>query len=70
MAGTRSPPGNCARSASARADSALVGTGTGDCWLEASSPISAIKAPETAITKSASTQEKRCDSIFDNISDT
>ena len=55
--------GNCARSASARADSALVGTGTGDCWLEASSPISAIKAPETTITKSADTHEKRWDTM-------
>ncbi len=69
MAGTRSPPGSCVRSASARADSALAGTGTGDCWLESSLPINAINAPETTSTASATTKDSRPD-MQSNISDT
>ncbi len=69
IAGTWSPPGNCARTASARADSALVGTGTGDCSLESSLPIRPISAPETISTASASTHENR-PVMTSNISDT
>ena len=59
IAGTVSPPGNCVRRASARADSALAGTDTGDCSPESSPPISAMRATNTAMTTSASTQERR-----------
>jgi hypothetical protein len=59
IAGTRSPPGNWARTASARADSALAGRGTGDCWLESSLPIRNISAPEAISTASASSHDSR-----------
>ena len=61
IAGAWSPPGNSARSASTRADSAVSGTGTGDCALESSLPISPIRAPETSTTSTASTHDKRRD---------
>ena len=59
MAGTRSPPGSWARTSFARVDSALVGTGIGDCELESSLPIRPMSAPETISTASASSHEKR-----------
>ena len=61
IAGTTSPPGNSARVASARADSADAGTGTGD-WLEESPVLTkAMSKPDASTTNRAAIQDFRDD---------
>ncbi len=45
--------------ASARADSAEAGTGTGDCSAESPLPTSPIRAPEAMTMTSAMSQDRR-----------
>jgi hypothetical protein len=61
IAGTLSPPGKSDRTASARADSAEAGTGTGERSPDSPLPITASSPPETTITSTARTQDKRRD---------
>jgi hypothetical protein len=63
IAGTLSPPGRPDRTASARADSAEAGTGTGERSPESPPPIAARSPPETTITSTVRTQDKRRDML-------
>ena len=68
ITGASSPPGNASRAALARADSALSGTGTGDCSAELLPPSSPSTAPEDSTMTRAISQESRR-LMRDNISD-